>query len=52
MEYLEKNIDWLTDKLDGKEDHYLIIDCPGQVRTCFPLLILLFKNYSSDLGIK
>ncbi len=31
MEYLEKNLDWLTDKLDDKEDHYVIFDCPGQV---------------------
>jgi GTPase SAR1 family protein len=31
MEYLEKNLDWLWEKLDACKDKYLIIDCPGQV---------------------
>ena len=32
MEYLEKNIDWLEEKLAQlKKDHYLLFDCPGQV---------------------
>jgi len=31
MEYLEKNIDWLKEKLEAVKDHYIIFDCPGQV---------------------
>ena len=31
MEYLEKNIDWLQQKLQAHEDHYFLFDCPGQV---------------------
>jgi len=31
MEYLEKNIDWLLEKLQPLQDHYLLFDCPGQV---------------------
>ncbi|CAG8545574.1 13905_t:CDS:2, partial [Dentiscutata heterogama] len=31
MEYLEKNIDWLEEKLKGLEDSYFLFDFPGQV---------------------
>ncbi|XP_022184721.1 GPN-loop GTPase 2 [Nilaparvata lugens] len=31
MEYLEKNISWLINHLKKLDDHYFIIDCPGQV---------------------
>ncbi|CAK9234220.1 unnamed protein product [Sphagnum troendelagicum] len=32
MDYLEKNIDWLKDKLEPlMKDHYLLFDFPGQV---------------------
>lgn len=31
MEYLEKNIDWLLDKLKASRSNYFIFDCPGQV---------------------
>ncbi|XP_054279299.1 GPN-loop GTPase 2 [Macrosteles quadrilineatus] len=31
MEYLEKNLDWLTNKLSQLSGHYFIFDCPGQV---------------------
>jgi len=31
MEYLEKNLDWLRQKLDKIKDKYLIFDFPGQV---------------------
>lgn len=31
MEYLEKNLDWLEEKLAAYPDHYLLFDCPGQV---------------------
>ena len=31
MEYLEKNLDWLQQKLDTLQDAYLLFDCPGQV---------------------
>lgn len=31
MEYLEKNFDWLLDKLKASPSNYFIFDCPGQV---------------------
>jgi GTPase SAR1 family protein len=31
MEYLEKNLDWLKNKIDKLKDHYLLFDFPGQV---------------------
>lgn len=31
MEYLEKNIDWLLNKIDKFKDHCVLFDCPGQV---------------------
>ena len=31
MEFLEKNIDWLRDKMNSSEDKYFLLDCPGQV---------------------
>ncbi|KAG8312722.1 GPN-loop GTPase 2 [Homalodisca vitripennis] len=31
MEYLEQNIQWLTEQLDKLPGHYFIFDCPGQV---------------------
>jgi len=31
MEYLEKNLDWLKEKLDHYKGHYFIFDLPGQV---------------------
>ncbi|KAH3762471.1 ATP binding protein [Pelomyxa schiedti] len=31
MEYLEKNIDWLEEKLALLKNHYFLFDCPGQV---------------------
>lgn len=42
LEYLEKNVDWLVEKLEGLEEEYLIFDFPGQVRTCCSLVVLLF----------
>ncbi|PWZ22727.1 GPN-loop GTPase 2 [Zea mays] len=36
MDYLEKNIDWLEEKLKPFiEDHYLLFDFPGQVELFF-----------------
>ena len=32
MEHLEKNIDWLKERLSPFKDSYLIFDFPGQVR--------------------
>lgn len=32
LEYLEKNVDWLVEKLDGLTQKYLIFDFPGQVK--------------------
>eukprot|EP01125_Pyxidicula_operculata_P012320 TRINITY_DN4043_c0_g1_i1.p1 TRINITY_DN4043_c0_g1~~TRINITY_DN4043_c0_g1_i1.p1 ORF type:complete len:308 (+),score=62.14 TRINITY_DN4043_c0_g1_i1:6-929(+) len=31
MEYLEKNLDWLEEKLSQYKEHYFLFDCPGQV---------------------
>lgn len=31
VEYLEKNLDWLKERLAKLKDHYLLFDCPGQV---------------------
>lgn len=37
LEYLEKNVDWLVEKLDGLTQKYLIFDFPGQVEvSCNP----------------
>jgi len=33
MEYLEQNQAWLKAQLQSVQDHYLLIDCPGQVQT-------------------
>uniref|UniRef100_A0A0E0K124 protein disulfide-isomerase n=1 Tax=Oryza punctata TaxID=4537 RepID=A0A0E0K124_ORYPU len=36
LDYLEKNIDWLEEKLEPLiEDHYLLFDFPGQVELFF-----------------
>lgn len=31
IEYLEKQLDWLLEKLRKYTDYYLLFDCPGQV---------------------
>ncbi|KAK0173911.1 hypothetical protein PV328_007048 [Microctonus aethiopoides] len=31
MEFLEANTDWLIKKILDLKDHYIIIDCPGQI---------------------
>lgn len=31
MEFLEKNIEWLHTKLSNVKEHYILLDCPGQV---------------------
>lgn len=31
MEFLEKNVDWLLEKLRAREEKYFVLDCPGQV---------------------
>ena len=43
MEYLEKNFDWLQDKLNRLKDCYLLFDCPGQVE--------LYTHHSSVRNI-
>ncbi|KAI9208539.1 uncharacterized protein BJ171DRAFT_438055 [Polychytrium aggregatum] len=43
MEYLEKNIDWLVEKLQTLDGKYIIIDCPGQVE--------IFTNHPSMRNI-
>lgn len=39
LEYLEKNVDWLVEKLDGLTQKYLIFDFPGQVWRCRACLV-------------
>lgn len=39
IEFLEKNIDWLIKKILNLKDHYLLIDCPGQVCSMFLTII-------------
>ena len=31
IEYLEKNVHWLLDKLEEHADKYILFDCPGQI---------------------
>ncbi|KAI9490129.1 GPN-loop GTPase [Zychaea mexicana] len=31
LEYLLENLDWLTEKLESLQDHYILFDFPGQV---------------------
>ncbi|XP_053854744.1 GPN-loop GTPase 2 isoform X3 [Vidua macroura] len=31
MEYLQANADWLRDRLQALQGHYVLFDCPGQV---------------------
>eukprot|EP00128_Syssomonas_multiformis_P007071 Colp12_sorted_trinity150504_noHs@3685 len=31
LEFLEKNFDWLKNKLAALDGHYILFDCPGQV---------------------
>lgn len=49
MEYLEKRLDWLLEKLKKLSDFYLIFDCPGQVHSSiifeFIKMLTLFVNY-------
>jgi GPN-loop GTPase len=31
MEFIEKNIDWLLERISKLKDHYFLLDFPGQV---------------------
>ena len=31
MEFLEKNLEWLHKRMKELQDHYFLLDCPGQV---------------------
>lgn len=33
MEFLEKNLGWLDEKISKLKNHYFLFDCPGQVTT-------------------
>lgn len=33
IEFLEANVGWLITKVLNLRDHYIIFDCPGQVKT-------------------
>lgn len=32
MEFIEKHVEDIIEKINQKSDHYFLIDCPGQVR--------------------
>ena len=40
MEFLELNVDWLIRKILDLKDHYILIDCPGQVEIILYFLTL------------
>ena len=43
MEFLEKNLNWLDQKISLYPNHYFLFDCPGQVRQ-FKYFLLYLKN--------
>ena len=40
LDYLEKNVDWLMERLEGLNKKYLIFDFPGQVCVCVSACLL------------
>jgi len=47
MEFVEKNIDWLLEKISKLKDHYFLFDFPGQVNLADfseSLIMLLILN--------
>lgn len=42
LEYLEKNVDWLMERLEGLNKKYLIFDFPGQVWMCAYVRVRFF----------
>ena len=51
MEYLEKNMDWLKERLDALGDSYVLFDCPGQAElythhSSMPAIIELIQKWS------
>lgn len=51
LEYLEKNVDWLVEKLDGLTQKYLIFDFPGQVEIADFVLTIYYKQSLSSVGV-
>ncbi|KAJ3442558.1 gpn-loop gtpase 3 [Anaeramoeba flamelloides] len=54
FEYLLENMDWLRDKIQGFEDDYLIIDCPGQIELylhfdLFKRVVDAFKSWDYNI---
>ncbi|KAM4046484.1 GPN-loop GTPase 2 isoform 3-T3 [Anomaloglossus baeobatrachus] len=49
MEYLQKNLDWLRDRLRSLRGTYLLFDCPGQVElyTHHPALPTILRRLQS-----
>lgn len=46
LEYLEKNVDWLMERLEGLNKKYLIFDFPGQV--CVGTLVSCVSSVSAS----
>lgn len=45
MEFIEKHVEDIIEKINQKSDHYFLIDCPGQVRIrlfFYPFLVKFF----------
>ncbi|CAN0520363.1 unnamed protein product, partial [Ectocarpus sp. 12 AP-2014] len=54
LEYLEKNVDWLMEKLDGLTQKHLIFDFPGQVELfthCFCVQNLVQRLQKDDVRL-
>lgn len=53
MEYLEKNIDWLTNQLKSHTDKYLLFDTPGQIEltTHHSALKNIIKKLSKEIRL-
>eukprot|EP00752_Nemacystus_decipiens_P007325 g6554.t1 len=54
LEYLEKNVDWLMEKLDGLTQKYLIFDFPGQVELfthCFCVQNVVQRLQKEDVRL-
>lgn len=50
MEFVEKHVDQIVEKVTNQADHYFLIDCPGQVCTmsdvCFTVIISSYIYFS------
>ena len=44
IEFLEANVGWLVRKILNLKDHYIIIDCPGQVNIIARFLLCFVEQ--------